>query len=253
MTHRSTNAQPYRGTQAITRALGLLRAFTDDTPAWSLTRLAQASGLNKTTTLRLLRALEHEGFVAREDGADRYRLGPEAIAIGARASRANPLRMAARAELETLARETGETATLEVLVGTDVLIVDEVAGSRLMAAGEIGVLYPAHATGTGKVLLAAAHGVLPDQLVALTPCTITDAAQLRRELEAADAAGFAWNREELERGFAAVGAPVRDGSGMVTAAIGLGGPITRMLEEEAGHVEAVLRAARQVSHRLGDR
>ena len=248
-----SNSQPYRGTQAISRALGLLRAFTDDSPAWSLTRLAQASGLNKTTTLRLLRALEHEGFVAREDGTDRYRLGPEAIAIGARASRANPLRQAARAELEALARATGETATLEVLVGTNVLIVDEVAGSRLMSAGEIGVLYPAHATGTGKVLLGAGSVPLPDQLAALTPRTITDPAQLRREVEAADAAGYAWNREELERGFAAVGAPVRDGSGMVTAAIGLGGPTTRMLENEAGHVAAVTRAARQVSHRLGDR
>lgn len=252
MTQRS-KSEPYRGTQAITRALGLLRAFTDDTPAWSLTRLAEASGLNKTTTLRLLRALEHEGFVAREDGADRYRLGPEAIAIGARASRANPLRMAARSELEALARETGETATLEILVGPDVLIVDEVTGSRLLGGGEIGVLYPAHATGTGKVLLAASRAPLPERLVALTPRTITDPAQLQRELDAANAAGHAWNRDELERGFAAVGAPVRDGSGTVMAAIGLGGPISRMLEEEAEHAAAVMRAARRVSHRLGDR
>ena len=252
MTHRS-NSPPHHGTQAISRALGLLRAFTDETPAWSLTRLAEATGLNKTTTLRLLRALERDGFVAREDGAERYRLGPEAIAIGARAARANPLRQAARAELEMLARETGETATLEVLVGGDVLIVDEVAGRRLMTAGEIGVLYPAHATGTGKVLLAAARVPPPEHLAALTPNTITDPARLRLELDAAEAAGYAWNREELERDFAAVGAPVRDGSGLVTAAIGLGGPVTRMLEREAIHVAAVVRAARRVSRRIGDR
>jgi DNA-binding IclR family transcriptional regulator len=252
VTHRS-NSEPYRGTQAIRRALGLLRAFTDDTPAWSLTRLAEASGLNKTTTLRLLRALEHEGFVVRDEDVDRYRLGPEAIAVGARASRANPLRVAARPELETLARENGETATLDVLVGSDVLIVDEVAGRRLMSVGEIGVLYPAHATGTGKVLLAASNAPLPASLPALTPRTITDQAKLRRELDAAAAAGYAWNREELERGFAAVGAPVRDGRGVVTAAIGLGGPVAEMLEHEDRHVEAVIRAARQVSRRLGDR
>ena len=252
VTHRS-NSPPHHGTQAISRALGLLRALTDETPAWSLTRLAEATGLNKTTTLRLLRALERDGFVAREDGAERYRLGPEAIAIGARAARANPLRQAARAELEMLARETGETATLEVLVGGDVLIVDEVAGRRLMTAGEIGVLYPAHATGTGKVLLAAARVPPPEHLAALTPNTITDPARLRLELDAAEAAGYAWNREELERDFAAVGAPVRDGSGLVTAAIGLGGPVTRMLEREAIHVAAVVRAARRVSRRIGDR
>ncbi|HEX6588357.1 MAG TPA: IclR family transcriptional regulator [Longimicrobiales bacterium] len=252
MTHRA-NSEPIRGTQAITRALRLLRAFTDDTPAWSLTRLAEASALNKSTTLRLLRALEQEGFVAREDGADRYRLGPEAIAVGARAARANPLRAAARPTLEALARETGETATLEVLVGANVLIVDEVAGSRLMSAGEIGVLYPAHATGTGKVLLAAAGAALPERLAALTPATIADPDRLRRELDAARANGFAWNREELERGFAAVGAPVRDGSGGVVAAVGLGGPSTRMMEAETAHAEAVVRAARQVSHRLGER
>ena len=246
-----SNSEPYRGTQAIARALRLLRAFSDDTPAWSLTRLATASGLSKTTTLRLLRALEQEGYVAREEDTDRYRLGPEAIALGARASRANPLRGVARPSLEELARETGETATLEILVGTDVLILDEAAGRRLMSAGEIGVLYPAHATGTGKVLLAASKTPLPEPLLALTPKTITDAVRLRSVLEKAEVDGYAWNEEELERGFAAVGAPIRDGSGAVVAAIGLGGPVTRMLEAAPTHIAAIVRAAHQISHRLG--
>ena len=247
---RSKKAYP--GTQAVSRALRLLGAFTDATPTWSLSALAQASSLSKTTTLRLLSALEERGLVARESNSERYRLGPEAIALGARAMRANPLRGVVRPELERLARETGETATLDVLVGLDVLIIDEAAASRLMSAGEVGVLYPAHATGTGKILLAARGGELPARLDARTPRTITDPGALREALDRALADGFAWNVEELERGFAAVGAPVRDGSGRVIAALGLGGPVTRMLDGESAAKEAaVVDAARRASRLLG--
>src|SRR5262245_12218403 len=104
---------PYPGTQAVRRAVALLKAFTDEQPEWGLTELARALKLNKTTAYRLLTALEKEGFVARSP-ADAYRLGPEAIALGGRALRSNDLRSVSHAELEWLAQITKETATLEV-------------------------------------------------------------------------------------------------------------------------------------------
>lgn len=238
----------------MTRALSLLAAFTDERPEWSLTGLASQAGLNKTTTHRLLTALEESGLVARDEEKELYRLGPEAIAMGGRAMRANPLREVARHELEVLARETGETATLEILVGMMVLIVDEAAASsRLLAGGgEVGMHYPAHATGTGKVLLAAAGFDPIRPLEGATPKTVTDPAALRGELRAAEAQGYAWNVEELERGFAAVGAPIRDGSGRVVAAVGVGGPVTRLADDDfATATQAVVRAARRISTRLG--
>jgi DNA-binding IclR family transcriptional regulator len=57
-----TKSAAYPGTQAILRAVALLKAFTDAEPEWGLAGLARAAGLNKTTTYRLLTALESEGL-----------------------------------------------------------------------------------------------------------------------------------------------------------------------------------------------
>jgi DNA-binding IclR family transcriptional regulator len=83
--------EPYSGTQAVQRAVLLLKLFSDARPEWGLTELAKAAGLNKTTVYRLLTALASEGLVARSKATDAYRLGPEAIALGARAIRSNDL------------------------------------------------------------------------------------------------------------------------------------------------------------------
>src|SRR5262245_60854551 len=123
-----TTQEAVPGTQTVMRAVALLKAFTDAQPQMGLTELSRAVGLNKTTTYRLLAALEHEGLVAQDARGGAYHLGPEAIALGARALRATDLRAAARPELEALARETGETADLEILDGAEVLVADEVHG-----------------------------------------------------------------------------------------------------------------------------
>src|SRR5437016_3844128 len=143
-----------------------------------------------------------------------YRLGPEAIALGARAVRANQLRAVSRAELEALAAATGETATLEVLVGGDMLILDEVLGRGLIGAtASLGTRWPAHATSTGKAVLAALpqaerKGILGTRtrLARHTERTITSAAALARELAEVEHRGYATAYEELERGYVAVGA-----------------------------------------------
>src|SRR5436190_1862302 len=132
------------GTRA--RAPRLLKAFSDARPEWRLSELARAAHLHKATAHRLLAALEREGMLARDAAGDLYRLGPEAIALGARAARANHLRAVSRAELEALAAATGETATLEVLVDGDMLILDEVLGRGLIGAtASLGTRWPAHA------------------------------------------------------------------------------------------------------------
>ena len=72
-----------------------------------LADLSRLVGLNKTTTYRLLTALESEGMVARNPETEAYRLGPEIITLGGRAMRANDLRLVSRAELERLASSFG--------------------------------------------------------------------------------------------------------------------------------------------------
>ncbi len=247
-------AETYPGTQAVRRAVRLLKAFDDEHPQRGLAELAGELGLNKTTAFRLLAALEGEGLVMRAATAEGYRLGPEAIAIGARALRATDLRSAAHGHLERLARDVGETATIEVLVDAEVLIVDEVSGGRLVeSAPGLGTRWPAHATSTGKVLLAARSDVaLPATLAACTERTIASREALEHELAAVRTRGYAVAADELEAGYVAVGAPIRNHDGEVVAAVSVGGPRSRMSHDRIPTIiAAVCAGAAVISTGLG--
>ncbi len=224
---------PRPGTQAVSRAVGLLKAFTDARPEWRLADIAREAGLHRATVHRLLGALEREGMIARDESGELYRLGPEAIALGARAVRATDLRGSARAELESLARITGETATLEVPVGTDMLILDEVLGPALVGAtASLGTRWPMKRTSTGKAVLAAR----------------------RRKPDAESRRGYAVAREELERGYSAVGAAILDAAGVPIAAISVGGPTIRFPAPRIPKLGAIVRdAATRISATLGHR
>ena len=143
--------------QAVGRALRIARTFSDRHPEWRLADLARELQLSKPTAFRLLGALEEGGLVVRTQPAGGYRLGPGAIELGARAQRANSVTAAARPELEAITRETGETSSVEILIGAETLILDEVLGGHVLGTSpSVGTRWPAHAASTGKVLLAAA-------------------------------------------------------------------------------------------------
>lgn len=248
----------YPGTQAVARAIALLKAFSDVQPEWALNDLAQATGLNKTTAFRLLAALEAERLVMRNPLSGGYRLGVELIAMGGAAMRANPLRAVSRPVLITLAEQSGEAATLEVLVEDYVLVIDEAPGSNpLGMTQDVGQRLPMHATATGKVLLAARPDVevaqrLAEPLPALTDQTIIDPEHLRIVLARVRQEGIATALGELEPGFTAVAAPVLDRERQVVAAISVGGPSLRLTPERLSALAPLVQmAARQISRQLG--
>lgn len=253
----NTRLSPYPGAQAVSRAIAVLKAFTDTHPRLSLAEITRATRLNKATAYRLVAALEREGLIAREENGEAYRLGPEAIALGARALRASNLRGACRAELEALAQTTRETATLEVLVGREVLIVDEVISPQLVGGTpSLGTRWPAHATSTGKALLAhlpasEQNAYLRRSLSRHTPHTLT-ADQLRRAFRQIVADGYATVCDELEIGYSAVAAPVLNHEGHPAGALCVGGPTARLTPERLAELAPlVVQAARRASAKLG--
>ncbi len=98
--------------------MAVLKAFTGSRPEIGLSKVARITGLNKTTTFRILSALESEGLVQRASEGDAY-LGPELATLGLRALGATGLLFAAHAELPALAEATQETSSLHVLVGRE--------------------------------------------------------------------------------------------------------------------------------------
>ena len=248
------------GTQTIRRAVAMLEAFSDEHPAWAASELAAAVGLNRTTAYRLLTALESVEYVVRDPATDTYRLGSGLIALGGRAQRANPVRELARPELEALAAETGETATLELLSDSHMVIIDEIPGDYVTSGSQhVGTRWPVYATSTGKAILAHlpptdAAPLLAQPIRPLTPWTLASGPALEACLDDIRRDGYAVAAEELEVGFVAVGAPLLDAAGRPIAAISLGGTSARLTDAQVPEIGRLVRAAAaRISHRLGYR
>ena len=251
----SRNRAP-AGTQAILRAINLLKAFSTDRPELSLAQLHAASGLTKPTAHRLLCALQSEGFVERSGPQGSFRLGPALVALGSQAMLTSDLRAAVHPTLKDLARQTGETTTLEVLVDDSMLILDAVKGSHLVTGSlGIGTRWPVHATSTGKSILAAIpeesiEAVVGTSLERYTDRTVTDPTRLFSELEVIRTRGYSAVLEELELDFVAVAASFNDAYGNVEGAISVGGPASRFTPEVVQALgESLLLAAKQLSTR----
>lgn len=249
-----SNTRHLSGTRSVVRAISVLKILGRSGSAYGITELGTATGLSKATVFRLVGALETQGMVARDASTGGYRLGPGLIALGASALSTTDLRATAHDELVRLAEETGETATLEIMSEGEILVLDEAQGRFLFGATpEIGRCWPAHATSTGKVLLALTEPM--PALLRLTrfgPKTITTRAELERELTRVRHHGYAVAVDELEPGLGAIAAPIRNHLGEVIAALSINGPGIRLGPKRRRIlIPKVLRAANRISRRLG--
>jgi len=244
------------GSQAVERALTLLRSFEVGPPTRSLSQLAQGTGLSPGTTHRLLRALCSAGLLQQDRLTERYGLGPGLVPLGSRAADALGI-SAVRPVLESLAATTGESVSLGVRDGDDVLVlVCMPSAERLRFDQGVGTRVPAYASAMGKVLLA--FDPYPDEavrslprLAKLTGSTITSRTVLGRVLKETRARGWAINDEEREPGVRTVAAPVRAADGSAVAAVAVQGPSLRMTDERIQKSLPGLRAAAdEVSSRL---
>ncbi len=222
-----------------------------------LATLTNEVGLARTTTYRLLAALASEDLVTREPGGA-YRLGPGIIQLAMRAGRSDQLRTLAHSHLQSLAADSGETATLHVLSNGSVLVVDQVVARQLVGVShEVGLSAPLHATSTGKALLAALEPderaeLLSGRLSRLTSKTVTSKRRLDEHLKLAKKRGYATAVDELELGFTAVGAAIVDAGGRPLAAISIGGPSGRLNGKARSRAGAAVRdAAALLSATLG--
>ena len=213
----------------------------------------------KGTIHGLLRTLHAHGLVEQDAQTDKYQLGPALLELSSGYLDINRLRLGSLAWSELLAVRTGESVRVGKLHDGGVLVVHYVfrPDSSLQTL-EVGAILPLHASALGKAIAASVQGAFLDELVAhelprLTAHTITDEAALRAELARVRDARVAFEREEAVLGEAGIGAPIFDAAGTVVGAIGIAGPVERMVAGDRRSVlaEAVGEAARGISRDLG--
>jgi len=217
------------GTQSIDRAAQLLVRVVETSQPPTVGELAEHSGLPKSTTSRLVGALERHGLVQRDNGNGQLRPGSVLRGYARRTTGEADLVALAAASLDRLAERSGETVNLGV-PGLGVVEQLDQRDSRhyLGSTNWVGRRFPSHGSAVGKVFFAYGALPVPGELERLAPLTIVDPTAFADDLASIVARGFASAVDELEPGLWAVAAPVREASGGVIAALSISGPTVRL-------------------------
>lgn len=215
----------------LKKGLKILDALGEE--SLTLTEVMRKFSLNKSTTFRLLYTLELMGYVKKEEHL--YRI------TGKMAKNTNPynarLNWLSVPPLYQLSAETGETAYVGILNGTDIVTTQVVDGTHSMRShSEVGEKAPAHLSALGKVIMAFLREqdretlVKELKLIQKTKNTFIDSHLLKEHLKVIQSQGYAVDEEETEIGLRCIAAPIMYNNEVI-AAVALSGPAIRLTKK----------------------
>lgn len=255
--------QPEYNVQPVVRALAVLRYIAAGNTCRNLSHAAKATGVNRTTLIRILATFENERIIeAIPDGAG-YRLGTGLITLAAEALHARGIVEVARPVLRRLVERLNLSAHLGVLEGTDVVyLARETPISYLASTVREGMRLPAHATTLGRILLAGLNETEMRALYsgrtleAFTEKTRTTLDELMEQLTEDRAKGISWSVANFEPDIGSAAAPIHDHRGDVIASINVTGQASIFADgsSQADAIETTLKAtALEISQAMGYR
>lgn len=257
---RRARAAPAYHVPALDRGLAVLE-YLDQHPAGrTMVETARDLGLPKNAVFRITLTLLRCGYLERDDGSKRLRLGHKTLTLGYGAiGEGRSLVEQSLEQMRALRTATGETVCLSVLANGEGFVLESVPGTHLFRCTvDPGMRQPLHASASGKAILAhLPQGELEDvllqvQLIRLTPNTITTKTRLREELRSVREHGYALDRCEHVDGAMCVAAPIFDRQGHAVASVTVTAPAGRMPREKLSALGRMVRQhADGISARLG--
>jgi DNA-binding IclR family transcriptional regulator len=251
---------PLRGSVSTTalKALHVLEVVAAEPRPLGLAEVARAAGMDKSLTHRMLATLVHAGYVHQDPETRRYTMSYRVVTLSRNLLAENEVVRLARQTLERVAAATQEGVHLEVLDGTETVLVQHVKGSQLVAVDfQVGDRSQLHSTSIGKVLLAFQDEAVIDAVIAaglpaFTANTITEPRALRRELRSIRERGYAIDDAETYENMRCISVPVFERDVPVRMGISCSGPDSRYTLEYLERLRGpLLAASRELSQKLG--
>lgn len=241
---------------AFGKGLAVIQAFSESTPALTLSGVAQRTGLTRATARRFLLTLESLGFAERLDGK-LFVLTPRVLLLGHAYLSSMPMWRFAEPVLERLVEDIGETCSLSVLDGTEVVYVLRIPVHRVLnRISTVGSRLPAYCTSMGRLLLSS----LPEDkldaylaqtaFIGYTDKTVADPLALRRHLALVRRTGYAWVSGEMEEHINGLAVPVHDANGKVIAALNVS--VRRPEVDAEAFLRRTLPTLRRAAQRLSN-
>jgi IclR family transcriptional regulator, pca regulon regulatory protein len=220
----------------LERGLRVLRAFDEDHPEMTLSEVAVKTALSPAVARRCLNTLVQLGYVGQI--GRQFLLRPAVLTFGSAFLSSMHVEQVCLPALQQMRDQTGDSASLSVLSGRDVLYVAHVSTDRrFRLAASVGTRYPFHATSMGKAIAAFAgeagiDALLAGELPRFTERTISDPALLRERLKLVRERGYDSALDELDYGIVSVAVPVFDKDRRAIAAINCSTSTTRISQDE---------------------
>ncbi len=245
--------------QSVKRALDLLELFSKGSETLGITEIADYLKVTKGTAHSLVTTLVKQDFLQQDPETRRYRLGVKLFRLGLSVVQHSQLGQAIHPWAEMLCERFQEVVHIALLAGDVALVIQRLEPKTpYLLFPQTGSALPIHSTAVGKILLAFSPPKVRDQILQTAPLlrktrnTLTGKALLLKETKTIIRQDYALDREESLMGVTCVGAPIRDRSGKVVAAVSLSGSKSRMEEKGIKEIiEAVRGTAMKISSHLG--
>lgn len=241
------------GVRAVDRALDILMAFTANDHQLTAGELARRVDLSRPTLYRLLRTLEHKGFVVSSGEPQRFELGPSVAHLAHVWGAGLDIATVAQPVMRRLWEVTGETVSLLVHQGPIRICVAELPSAQPLSFKR-GVGYSTDVTlgASGRVILA--HVSSPEAYLGGEGLRGVDLPAYLARLKTIREQGYEISRDELIKGAVAMAVPYFGGNGQVQGSLAVFGPGVRVDEERVRAIVAALKeAGGQLSAALGYR
>lgn len=220
---------------AITKTLEVLEIFLRETEsAVGISEIAKLSGLKVSTAHRIASILVDKGYLNQQGKRAKYSLGLKFLEFNNVLKRNLKISDIALPHLEKLRVSSGESCNMAILDKNEVVYIEHIeCNQTLRTFTVVGNRAPLYCTGVGKIFMAymtaaERRALLKKPLVRFTDNTVTEFAELEKEISIIKRENVATDNGAMDIGVRCIAAPVKDSNGEVVAAISVSGPFTRL-------------------------
>jgi DNA-binding IclR family transcriptional regulator len=211
---------------SVEKAMTVLKAFDASRPRLTLSQIASLADMDLSGAQRFSYTLVSLGYLHKDEETKTYSLSPQVFDLSYHYLSSNELVNRAAPYVQQLSMQTGETANVTVLHGSDIVFVYRIASPQVLISSlNVGARMPAYCAAPGLAMLAN----LPDadvdailaasDLVKHTPHTVAQPRAIKQRLAEIRAAGYAHTEEEYYLGDISTAAAVLDSRGRVMGAV----------------------------------
>jgi IclR family transcriptional regulator, pca regulon regulatory protein len=225
---------------SFAKGLSVIETFSAERPKLSISEVSAITGLDRATARRCLLTLNELGY-ADYDGKN-FSLTPRVLRLGTSCLATMPLPRIVQPLLDKLSNEIGQSTSVSILDGGEIVYVARAAQQRLMSINLMaGSRLPANCSSMGRVMLASLPDTEVRKILKANPPTkrttksITSLKAILDLVQQARRDGFAIVDQEIEIGLRSIAVPLYDSRGQTVAALNVGVAAVQDSAEDLKH------------------